>query len=144
MKNLLVLFFSLLSYYSPAQLTKKVLIIGIDGCRADAYAVANTPNMDSLASNGVFSSDALNADFTWSGPGWSNILCGVGSDKHLVTGNNFTGNDYATYPSVIQIVEDFDPSLSTVSFCHWAPINDNIIQSGVDFKLNFIVKSWIF
>jgi hypothetical protein len=137
MKNLLVLFFSLLSYYSPAQLTKKVLIIGIDGCRADAYAVANTPNMDSLASNGVFSSDALNADFTWSGPGWSNILCGVGSDKHLVTGNNFTGNDYATYPSVIQIVEDFDPSLSTVSFCHWAPINDNIIQSGVDFKLNF-------
>ena len=121
---------------SFAQLTKKVLIIGVDGCRADALTLANTPNIDSLSENGVYSVDALNDDITISGPGWSDILCGVRSAKHLVTNNNFSGNDYATYPTFLKYVNDHDPNLHTVSFCHWDPINDEIIQSNVDFQLN--------
>ena len=97
---------------------------------------ANTPNTDRLIANGVFSPDALNEDITISGPGWSAILCGVTSPKHLVTGNNFTVNDYATYPSVFKRIEDHDSTFHTVSICHWAPINDFIVQSFVDFKIN--------
>lgn len=137
MKTFITIFCLFCGFYSSAQLTKKVLIIGVDGCRADALTLANTPNIDSLSSNGIYSVDALNDDITISGPGWSDILCGVRSDKHLVMGNNFTVNDYATYPSVLKRIEDYDPNLSTASFCHWAPINDAIIQSFVDFKLNF-------
>lgn len=137
MKTLLTFSFICLSGFALSQLTKKVLVIGVDGCRSDALIVANTPNMDSLANNGVFSLDALNADITISGPGWSGILCGVRSDKHLVTDNNFAGNDYATYPSFFKRINDFNQNFHTVSFCHWAPINDNIIQNDVDFQLNF-------
>jgi len=45
-------------------------------------------------------------------------MCGVRSDKHLVTNNNFAGNDYASFPSFFGRVEAHNPSLNTVSICH--------------------------
>lgn len=119
-----------------SQDNKKVLIIGVDGCRPDALLSASTPNLDNLISNGIFSSDALNDDITISGPGWSAILCGVWSDKHLVTNNNFDGNDYDNYPSFFKHIDDYDAALHTVSICHWSPINDFIIADNADFKLS--------
>ena len=47
-----------------AQTTKKVLLIGIDGCRPDALELANTPTLDNLIANGIYSPDALNDDIT--------------------------------------------------------------------------------
>ncbi len=102
-----------------SQDVKKVLVIGIDGCRVDALAAANTPNIDNLISNGIFSPDALNEDITISGPGWSAILCGVLSDKHLVANNDFSGNNYDTYPPFFKYLNEINPDLNTVSICHW-------------------------
>ncbi len=118
------------------QNSQKALVIGIDGCRPDALAAANTPNIDALISNGLFSPDALNDDITISGPGWSAILCGVWSDKHLVTGNNFGGNNYINYPPFFRNVELFNPQLHTASICRWAPVNNNILQGYADFTYN--------
>ncbi len=114
----------------------KLLIIGIDGCRADALTAANTPNLDALIANGISSLDALNDDITISGPGWSAMLTGVWSDKHGVTDNSFNGSNYDQYPHFFKYLEDFDPNFHTASFCHWGPINDQIVQDHADFKLN--------
>ena len=119
-----------------AQTTKKVLLIGIDGCRADALELANTPTIDNLIANGVYSPDALNDDITISGPGWSAILCGVWSNKHLSVDNSFVGTDYTNYPPLFKRIEDFDNNLHTVSICNWNPINDYIVQNYADYKLN--------
>lgn len=119
-----------------SQQVPKVLIVGIDGLRSDALEAAVTPNLDALIAQAIYSPDALNDDITISGPGWSAILCGVWSDKHLVTGNNFSGNDYETYPSLFRRVEEFNAMWHTVSFCHWSPINNNIVVDDADFKLN--------
>lgn len=116
--------------------TKKVIMIGIDGTRPDALLTANTPALDDLIANGIYSPDALNDDITISGPGWSAILCGVWSDKHMVTGNNFTSNNYASYPHIFKLINDHDPTLHTVSICNWNPINDNITLNHADYKLN--------
>ncbi len=125
-----------LSFVLSSQTEKKALIIGIDGVRADAFIQAQTPNLDALITNGIYSPNALNNDITISGPGWSAILCGVWSPKHLVTGNDFTINDYENYPSIFRHAEEFDPSINTLSICHWDPINDYIVQNYADFKLN--------
>lgn len=113
-----------------------VLVIGIDGVRSDAQLEAYTPNLDALIDNGIYSPDALNEDITISGPGWSSILCGVHSDKHLVTGNDFSGNNYADYPSFFQRLESSYSDISTVSICHWSPINENIVGTDADVVLN--------
>jgi len=135
MKKLLLLLLCV-PLFIHAQTTKKVLIIGIDGCRADALELANTPTIDNLIANGIYSPDALNDDITISGPGWSAILCGVWSDKHLSVDNSFVGTDYTNYPPLFKRIEDFNSDLNTVSICNWDPINDYIVQNHADFKLN--------
>ena len=130
------LLFTLCVNVAFAQAERKVLIIGIDGTRSDALQAANTPNIDALIANGFYSPDALSNDITISGPAWSSILTGVWSDKHLVTGNGFSQDDFDTYPTLFTHLENYDPSLNTASICHWSPINNNIIQGAADFSLN--------
>ena len=63
-------------------------------------------NIDNLINTSVFSFDALNDDITISGPGWSSILCGVWSDKHLVVDNSFSGNNYFNFPPIFKYINE--------------------------------------
>lgn len=114
--------------------TPKVLILGLDGCRQDALRAANTPNIDALLPNALYSFDALTEYPTWSGPGWSSLLTGVWSAKHGVLENSFAGNNLDTYPCIFNYIEEFNPALRTASFVDWEPIQDYIIDvADVDF-----------
>lgn len=111
-----------------AQSSRKVLMIGIDGCRPDALVAANAPTLDSLMSSGTFTLHARTIYPTWSGPGWSSMLTGVWYTKHGVTDNSFSGANFAAYPHFFNRVEEFDSSLFTASICQWAPVNDYIVD----------------
>jgi hypothetical protein len=114
----------------------KLLIIGIDGCRPDALIAANTPNLDALMANGVYSLDARNTGITYSGPGWSSMLTGVWQDKHKVVDNSFSGSDFVRYPHFFKRIEENDPNGRTVSISQWHPINDQIAKGVVDIARN--------
>ena len=116
--------------------TKKVLIIGIDGCRPDALVQANTPNIDALLNNSIYSFHALNDDITISGPGWSAMMTGVWSAKHGITDNSFSGSNLGQYPHFFKRVEDFNPALQTESISQWGPINNQIVLNHADYKVN--------
>ncbi|MCK0133908.1 alkaline phosphatase family protein [Arenibacter sp. S6351L] len=115
---------------------KKVLIIGIDGCRPDAITAANTPNLDALMANGTYSMDARNTGITISGPGWSSMLTGVWQDKHKVVDNSFAGSDFDKYPHFFKRIEEKNPDSRTVSLSQWHPINDQIAHGFVDITRN--------
>ncbi|MGN7708579.1 alkaline phosphatase family protein [Chryseobacterium sp. 22543] len=115
--------------------TKKVLFIGIDGCRADVMMSTPTPNIQNLISQSIYSVDGLCAATTWSGNGWSTMLTGVWHTKHNVQDNNFTSPNYVNYPDFLTRAETYNPGLRTISLAHWAPINDKIIQNA-DVKTN--------
>ncbi|WP_278351834.1 alkaline phosphatase family protein [Chryseobacterium gleum] len=115
--------------------TKKVLFIGIDGCRADVMMSTPTPNIQNLISQSIYSIDGLCAATTWSGNGWSTMLTGVWHTKHNVQDNNFTSPNYVNYPDFLTRAEAYNPALRTISLAHWSPINDKIIQTA-DVKTN--------
>jgi hypothetical protein len=115
--------------------TKKVLFIGIDGCRADVMMSTPAPNIQNLISQSIYSIDGLCASTTWSGNGWSTMLTGVWHTKHNVQDNNFTNPNYVNYPDFLTRAETFNPNLKTISLAHWAPINDKIVQNA-DVKTN--------
>jgi len=79
---------------------KKVLLVGIDGCRPDALRTAETPHLDQFICEGAFADDTqilgdrYTDNDTISGPGWSSILTGVWADKHGVNGNEFRNTNY--------------------------------------------------
>lgn len=119
-----------MSFFGYSQATRKVLFIGVDGCRADALLTANAPSIDALLLHSIYSTEGLCAYKTWSGNGWSSMLTGVWHTKHGVTDNTFSGSNYANYPDFIHRMENFNPNFRTVTSVHWAPINDNIIQNA--------------
>lgn len=114
---------------------RKVLIIGIDGCRGDALLVANAPNLQGLAANGISSFEGNTRPPTWSATGWSTMLTGVWEQKHKAVDNSFTNNQFATWPHFFARLKSVDPSLDLRSISHWAPIN-TVITTQADQELN--------
>jgi predicted AlkP superfamily pyrophosphatase or phosphodiesterase len=122
--------------------TKKVLVIGLDGVRPDVLAEANTPNIDALVAVGAFSNRVTTKAQTISGPGWSSMLTGVWPEKHRVVNNDFSPNDYATYPDFLTRLEYVDRDLRTFAVVDWPPLGGPdsggpLISDTVDLKIMF-------
>ena len=90
--------FILMALGSFASQKRKVLIIGWDGVHSDALQQANTPNLDSLISEGLFTYDSWHPGITLSGPSWSTIMTGVWWNKHGVSSNTYIGSKFNDYP----------------------------------------------
>lgn len=137
-------------YLAPANgaepKVKKALFIGIDGTRFDAIRKAATPNLDSLASQGIVADNCLilgsryRGNDTVSGPGWSSILTGVWADKHGVNDNSFRGRSYDAYPHFFARLKSHLPESRTASVVTWQPIDDFIV-SGADLHVAIEDKS---
>lgn len=106
----------------------RVLIIGLDGLRAEAIAAAKTPNLDSLMERGFSDLNALTGDVSLSGPGWASMLTGVWCDKHRVVDNDlsFEASAFDEFPSLFSRVEALRPELQRFAISKWPPIVDNI------------------
>jgi len=147
MKILAVFLPFLLCFAVPSETTgqepvKKVLLIGLDGVRVDIMAAVHTPVIDSLAAAGFFSDEAKTRVRTVSGPGWSSMTIGARTDKHLVDGNDFAGNDYATYPEFLTRIERERPELNTFAVSDWPPLGTAdsggpLFSDGIDVKITF-------
>jgi predicted AlkP superfamily pyrophosphatase or phosphodiesterase len=125
--------FSLIATESPAGWPPRVLIIGIDGLRPDALEQAETPHLDRLIADGIYfegtdirEPEGTDDADTISGPGWSNLLCGVWPDKHGVLDNEFTAPHYDQYPHMFARLKEVRPDAVTATFSTWAPILDQI------------------
>ena len=102
-----------------AQKTNKVLILGIDGCRVDALEKANTPNLDSLRSQGIFCSTSWHLGKTKSGPGWSSMLTGVWDPKHRVHDNRFSNHNFKQHPFFPSYLTKENPAFTSAIIVGW-------------------------
>src|SRR5436305_4373674 len=109
---------------------KKVLIIGIDGCRPDALLAAKAPHLHGLIKNGAFSDRAQTGDMTSSGSGWGSLLTGVWREKHGVRGNDFKLANFGEYPDLLARVKKARPASHVASVVHWEPIQKQIVKKA--------------
>jgi len=121
---------------SAEEKSKHVLLLGIDGCRFDAQTKADTPNLDKLREQGIYSPTALilgdryRKNDTVSGPGWGSINTGVWADKHNVQGNRFREPKFDKYPHFFHYVKQSMPEAKTVSIINWPPIAQYIVSAA--------------
>ncbi|MDB5226834.1 MAG: metalloenzyme superfamily [Bacteroidota bacterium] len=134
MQKLISIFFIFLFSYSFSQ-TKKLLIIGIDGCRADVITKQFAPEMDSIIhlNNTAYSYKMKNERFTMSAANWTSMLTGVHCNKTCARKNNFKHNKIAKYPHFFKYLEQKDSTLQTASFPHWMQINKYIVNGNADY-----------
>lgn len=114
---------------------RKVLILGIDGVRADALQLAKTPNLDSLAANGTFTYNAWCLGITVSGPSWSSIMTGVWYPKHGVTDNSYVGSKFSDYPYFPTLAKQVKPNLNCIQITEWNPMSDLVYNDGWNKKV---------
>jgi predicted AlkP superfamily pyrophosphatase or phosphodiesterase len=123
----------------------RVLIIGIDGCRTDALAVAETPNLDGLIREGCMSDDTRifgsreTGSDTSSGPGWSSILTGVWADKHGVVDNDFQTPRFNAAPPLFVRLRQQRPAAFSAAVGTWPPLHEKIV-AGADVNECFLEK----
>jgi predicted AlkP superfamily pyrophosphatase or phosphodiesterase len=121
---------------------RRVLLIGIDGCRADALRAAmesgKAPALSALAKAGcanwsVFAggeNGGVTEQATSSGPGWSSILTGVWRNKHGVRSNKFEEHRIADFPHFMRRIKDAKPSALCSSIADWPEIHDFIVDAS--------------
>ncbi len=137
MKKFFSLFLLAILFVSASQASqkRKVLILGIDGVRADALQLAKTPNLDSLTANGTYTYNAWCLGITVSGPSWSTIMTGVWYQKHGVTDNSYVGSKYSQYPYFPTLAKQVKPNLNCVQITEWNPMSDLVYNDGWNKKI---------
>ncbi len=134
-KTQLILMLLLTAAIAFASQKRKVLILGLDGLRSDAFQQANTPNLDELIANGLYTWDAWHLGITVSGPSWSTIMTGVWHPKHGVTNNSYTGSNFNQYPYITKLAKTLKPNLKCAQVIEWPPLVDNIYNDEFDIEL---------
>jgi predicted AlkP superfamily pyrophosphatase or phosphodiesterase len=131
---------------------KRVLFIGIDGCRADALIAAMerglAPQMKMLSESdgGLLTQkfytggeiDTPTHQPTISGPGWSSLLTGEWMNKHGVKDNNFIGGRYQTYAHFMRRIKEVSPTAWCASFADWPPIHTKIAGFSKSGEVEFL------
>lgn len=116
--------------------TPKVLIIGIDGCKPDVLAKAETPAIQALMENGAWTYKAKTDPISSSGICWTSMLTGVWHEKHKVVSNDYKNPNIKEYPHFFKRVKEFNPKLKTYSIANWAPIHNILKQDEADLIFN--------
>ncbi len=123
---------------------RRVLFIGIDGCRADGISEAMerglAPQLKTLVETdgSVFTrtcyaggdKDTPTHQPTVSGPGWSSLLTGVWIDRHHVKDNRFLGARFQTYAHFMLRIKEVQPTAWCASFADWPPIHNSIADGS--------------
>jgi predicted AlkP superfamily pyrophosphatase or phosphodiesterase len=132
---------------------RRVLIIGIDGCRRDVMEQqikeGGIPRLAKLESEsrafwnveaGGEPSGEKNQP-TISGPGWSTLFTGVFADKHGVRGNGakFSVGNFKTYPHFFKYVREAKPNawLGSVVGDTWPEVNSILLKGSGQDLANF-------
>jgi predicted AlkP superfamily pyrophosphatase or phosphodiesterase len=98
---------------------RKVLFIGLDGCRTDALLAAGSPAFNSLMEQGYVNLHCDRGPYTESAPGWSTLLHGVYPEKHGVTTNDLTNLNYRNYFDLFFYMRQFNPGFSLAEVSNW-------------------------
>lgn len=109
---------------NETSLVRKVLFIGIDGCRTDAFLVAKSATFDSLMAHAYVNFNCDRGPCTVSAPGWSTLLHGVFPSKHGVTSNDLSNLNYGMYHDLFYYMRQANPDFSLATVSHW----DNFLR----------------
>ncbi len=92
---------------TPPVLAERVLIITVDGLRADSVEPNYMPNLFTMKQSGTYSQNAQTTFPSATLPSHSSMLTGMCPDKHGVDWNDYLPeNGYAASPSIFELAHE--------------------------------------
>ena len=110
---------------------KRVFIIGLDGALGGTVRDADTPRIDAVIADGVWTYAGRTVHPSASFQAWGAMFHGVGPEKHGIDGNHPCGDDVA-WPSFARVLSQQRPGSRCAAFSCWEPINSKIIEPLLD------------
>mmetsp|Transcript_28957 Transcript_28957/g.43737 ORF Transcript_28957/g.43737 Transcript_28957/m.43737 type:complete len:611 (+) Transcript_28957:85-1917(+) len=109
---------------------KRVLLIGVDGLRADAAAMLPLPNLHRLQQLGTHSfwSKVQSTASAVSGPGWASLLTGVEPNRHNVDGGGNGDLQDISYDTVLKRVKDTFDGTTVAASVSWHPLIEDFFD----------------
>ncbi|WP_165825423.1 DUF4983 domain-containing protein [Pedobacter yonginense] len=96
---------------------RKVLYLIVDGARGQSVLDANTPNIDAILPNSIYSWVGLSDPAsTANATNWANMLTGVKKEKHKVTSDALTNNDLQNYPIIFKRIKETSAKSKIVTY----------------------------
>lgn len=114
-------------------LARKVLVLGVDGVRADLVPAARMPNLALLRGFGQWIPRATTQRTaqTLSGPGWTSVFTGVEASKHQVWSNGGYAARNRAWPTFLHRARNA-LRLRTSAAVHWADIFQIVEGDALD------------
>lgn len=95
----------------------KVLYLIVDGARGTSVQQAQTTHISSLLNTAIYSWFGVSdEEASENGANWASMITGVGREKHGVINNDFSQNNFQTFPTVFQRVADASNGYSSKVF----------------------------
>lgn len=112
---------------------KHVVIVGIDGA-GSFQKKCNTPNMDSIFADGIWTPKCQASRPTISAQCWGSMLIGVKPSVHKLNNDKVSsGEGYSNelFPTIFSLARMTNPESKLAAFCNWTPIYEGIIERNI-------------
>lgn len=111
----------------------KVLLVVVDGIRGDALNEIDPENLRVISRNSLYSNSSLgdfqNTPFT-KNTGMANILTGVSSQKHGLTGDDLETVNLTDYPTFLSRLKETYEGFSAVTYTTDAQVNEHLFVAA--------------
>jgi len=105
----------------------KVLYVIVDGVRGQSIQAAQATHVNSLLRNAIYSWVSLgDAESTTPAANWASLFTGVSKTKHGVLGNDFSNNQFETYPLLYKRIKNAHPETNIQVFTGSALFNEHL------------------
>lgn len=112
--------------------SRSIVLFVIDGLRPDGLLQADTPNIDSLISNGVYTLEARTVIPSITLPCIASMFLGTSPEQHGITTNTWTPINKPIL-SIIDLAHS--ANMKTASFYNWEPLRDLSKPGSLDAAL---------
>jgi len=122
------------SFAQDVKEKRMVVVIGVDGLSGWSVKKYHTPVLDSLMSVGSYTLKAKAVYPTLSAPNWASMIMGVDPKAHGILSNHWKPADREgkDTPSIFQLMNKQDSSLSLAVFHHWKEFIDLTEKDQID------------
>ncbi len=125
-----------MSWAGMANGAQHVLVVGVDGMRADGFQNAEAPHMKRLAAEGAHTVTAQAVLPSSSGPNWATILMGAEPSTHKITSNDWKPEAVNLLPTMFGTVKKQKKDACVAVIFEWMAFGDLLKHETVDVKVN--------
>jgi hypothetical protein len=110
---------------------RKVLYLIVDGARGLSVNATQTPNIEGILPNSIYSWVSLNDQGSVSkANNWADLLTGVKKEKHKVLDMSFTNTNLQSYPVMFKRIKQSNPNIRIAAFTSSPELGNNLTDGA--------------